>query len=201
MHEQNAGSACTGSLTLFFNQLKAGDPSAAEGWWANFYPRLFGLAHKVLSGRPQRMADAEDAAQSAFASFCFRVQAGEYSLFDRNEMWNLLSVITANKARMQVRRELAEKRGAGRVRGEDVLLDSAGNQVPLANLAMAPAAEFDCHSEELIQQLESGLRPFAILRLLGYKNQEIAVLEDCTVRKVERKLNLIRLRWQSEWPG
>jgi DNA-directed RNA polymerase specialized sigma24 family protein len=201
MQEQNAGSAATGSLTLFFNQLKAGDPSAAEGLWASFFPRLLGLARKVLSGRPQRISDAEDAAQSAFASFCLRVQAGEYSVFDRNEMWKLLSVITANKARMQVRRELAEKRGGGRVTGEDALLNSEGNQVPLANLAIAQAAEFDCHCEELIEQLEPGLRQFALLRLLGYRNQEIAVLEDCTVRKVERKLNLIRLCWQAEWPG
>ncbi len=201
MQEQNAGSAVTGSLTLFFNQLKAGDPTAAEGLWASFFPRLLGLARKVLSGRPQRIADPEDAAQSAFASFCLRVQAGEYSVFDRNEMWKLLSVITANKARMQVRRELAEKRGGGRVTGEDALLDSEGNLVPLANLAIAQAAEFDFHCEELFQQLEPGLRPFAVLRLLGYGNQEIAELEDCTVRKVERKLNLIRLRWQAEWPG
>ncbi|MEQ1902803.1 MAG: ECF-type sigma factor [Pirellulaceae bacterium] len=201
MQEQNAGIADTGSLTLFFNQLKAGDPSAAEGLWASFFPRLLGLARRVLSGRPQRIADAEDAAQSAFASFCLRVQAGEYSVFDRNEMWKLLSVITANKARMQVRRELAEKRGGGRVTGEDALLNSEGNQVPLANLAIAQAAEFDCHCEELIEQLEPSLRQFALLRLLGYRNQEIAELEDCTVRKVERKLNLIRLCWQAEWPG
>ncbi len=201
MQEQNAGSADAGSLTLFFNQLKAGDPSAAEGLWASFFPRLLGLARKVLSGRPQRIADAEDAAQSAFASFCLRVQTGEYAEFDRNEMWKLLSVITANKARMQIRRELAEKRGGGRVTGEDALFDSEGNTVPLANLAIVPPAEFDCHCEELIQTLEPELRQFALLRLLGYRNQEIAVLEDCTVRKVERKLNLIRLRWQAEWPG
>jgi DNA-directed RNA polymerase specialized sigma24 family protein len=190
-----------GSVTQFFGQLREGSPAAAEVLWERFFPRLVALARKTLSGRPQRVADADDAAQSAFASFCLRVRAGEYDVGNRTDLWNLLGVITANKARMQSRRESAAKRGNGRVVGEDALVRSDGSPLPLDEAAALTPGDFDLHCEELLSQLEPELREFAILRLLGYRNREIAEMHDCTERKVERKLNLIRLRWVSEWPS
>jgi RNA polymerase sigma factor (sigma-70 family) len=191
----------SGSVTHFFNQLQRGDPTAAEALWERFFPRLVALARKTLAGRPQRVADADDAAQSAFASFCLRVRAGEYDVRDRTDLWNLLGVITANKARMQARREAAAKRGGGRVVEEAALTRPDGSPLPLDEAAAASAADFDQHCEELLSRLEPELREFAVLRLLGYRNREIAQMHGCTERKVERKLNLIRLRWEAEWPG
>ena|SRR5262245_31514529 len=98
------------SVTRFFNQLRAGDPGAAEQLWARFFPRLIALARRTLAGRPQRVADADDAAQSAFASFCLRVKAGEFRVADRADLWNLLGVITARKARKQAARGRREAR-------------------------------------------------------------------------------------------
>ena len=157
---------------------------------------------KTLAGRPQRVADADDAAQSAFASFCQRVRGGEIHVNDRSDLWNLLGVMTVRKARRQVRRELAEKRGGGDVVGEEALRREDGSPLPLdESVAAASAAEFDVHCEELLNMLEPDLREFAVLRLLGYRNREIAEMHGCTERKVERKLNLIRLRWETEWAG
>jgi DNA-directed RNA polymerase specialized sigma24 family protein len=190
-----------GSVTCFFTQLRRGDSRAAEALWQRFFPRLVALAHKTLAGRPQRVADADDAAQSAFASFCQRVQEGEYEVGDRTDLWNLLGVITANKARMQARREGAAKRGGGRVVGEHALTRADGSPLPLDEAADQRTADFDCHSEELLSQLEPELREIAVLRLLGYRNREIARMHDCTERKIERKLQLIRLRWEAAWPG
>lgn len=191
----------TGSVTQFFGLLQTGDPAAAEALWERFFPRLVALARRTLAGRPQRVADADDAVQSAFASFCLRAQAGEFSIRDRNDLWGLLGVITVNKARIQARRETAAKRGGGRVVGEDALTRPDGTRLPLEEAALMPPADFDVHCEELLSKLEPELREFAILRLLGYRNREIAALHDCTERKVERKLNLIRLRWETEWLG
>ena len=88
-----------GSVTGFFGRLRTGDPAAAEALWERFFPRLVGLARKTLANRPQRVADADDAALSAFASFCVRVKAGEFRITDRSNLWNLLAAVTANKAR------------------------------------------------------------------------------------------------------
>ncbi len=191
-----------GSVTQFFGQLRAGDPGAAEQLWARFFPRLVALARAALAGRPQRAADADDAAQSAFASFCLRVQAGEFRVADRADLWNLLGVITTRKARKQVRREAAEKRGGGHVLTEAALTHPDGAPLPLDEVAVArPADEFDIHCEELLGQLDPELREIALLRLLGFRNREIADRLACTERKVERKLNLIRLAWEAAWPG
>src|SRR5215510_9873464 len=121
MNRAASDSDPSGSVTRFFDQLRAGDPNAAEELWLRFFPRLVALARQVLAGRPQRVADADDAAQSAFASFCLRVKAGEFRISDRDDMWNLLGVITSRKARKQVRKESAGKRGGLRVIGEDAL--------------------------------------------------------------------------------
>jgi DNA-directed RNA polymerase specialized sigma24 family protein len=190
-----------GSITQFFEQLRTGNHHAAEALWQRFFPRLLALAHRTLAGRAKRVADADDAVQSAFASFCLRVRAGDYEIGNREDLWNLLGAITANKARMQTRREQADKRGSGRIAGEDALMRDDGSQLPLDEAATSvPTSDFDLHCEELLSQLEPELREFAILRLLGYRNREIAEMHDCTERKVERKLNLIRLRWQAAWP-
>jgi DNA-directed RNA polymerase specialized sigma24 family protein len=61
-----------------------------------------------------------------------------------------------------------------------------------------PPAEFDLHCEELMLMLDERLRVYAMLRVMGYTNREIAAQLDCTERKVERKLHLIRLRWEDE---
>lgn len=191
-----------GSVTRFFDQLRTGSPGAAEELWVRFFPRLVALARQVLAGYPQRAADADDAAQSAFASFCLRVKAGEFHVNDRTELWNLLGVITSRKARKQARRERAEKRGGGRVLGEGALARTDGSPLPLDEAAHAPLADdFDIHCAELLDQLDPELREFALLRLLGFRNREIADRFGCTERKVERKLHLVRLKWEAAWPG
>lgn len=190
-----------GSVTLFFNQLQEGDPLAAEQLWMRFHPRLAALARKCLYGRPQAAADADDAVQSAFASFCQRVRSGQFTIGDREDLWNLLGLITKRKARAQVRRELADRRGGGQTLDEGSLVGPGGAPLPLdeAGSEMAPP-EFDLYVAELLEQLDSELREIAICRLMGFYNREIAARLDCTERKVERKLQLIRLTWEAAWP-
>jgi hypothetical protein len=66
------------------------------------------------------------------------------------------------------------------------------------NQIIAPA-DFDLHCEELLLMLDEELRTIAMLRLLGHTNRDIARQLGCTERKVERKLNLVRLRWKDEF--
>ena len=197
----NAHDDGNGSVTIFFRQLQAGDPLAAEQLWRRYFPRLEALARKTLLGRLQRVADADDAAQSAFASFCQRVRAGEFAIADRGDLWNLLGLITTRKARAQVRRERAEKRGGGRTLEEAALTRPDGSPLPLDQAAaeLAPP-QFDMHVTELLERLDPDVREIAVCRLMGYRNREIAERLDCTQRKVERKLQLIRLAWEAEWP-
>lgn len=189
-------------MTGLFERLREGDAAAARGLWEHFLPRLLGLARKTLAGRPQRVADADDAVQSAFASFYQRVERRQFpGQLDRDDLWNLLGLITVRKARKQTRREAAQKRGGGKVVGEAALSRPDGTPLRLDDIAAdMPARDFDLHCEELLLSLDDDLRIFAVLRMLGYRNREIADSLDCTERKVERKLALIRLTWEKEWP-
>jgi DNA-directed RNA polymerase specialized sigma24 family protein len=146
------------------------------------------------------MADAEDAAQSAFISFWQRAERGDFAEdLDRQNLWNLLGVITVRKALKQVERERTQKRGGGLVRGEsdvaaaDVL---AGETFRLDQvLGQLPAQDMDLYCEDLLLQLTDELREIALFRLWGWSTPEIADQLQCTERKVQRKLELIRLKW------
>jgi hypothetical protein len=69
------------------------------------------LARQLLLGTPRRAADEEDVALSASGSFCMGAEQGTFpQLFDRNNRWRLLMVITARKALHLREYERAQKR-------------------------------------------------------------------------------------------
>ena len=87
------------SVTQWIWALKRGDQSAAQGLWEAYFRRLVGLAHARLRDTPRRIADEEDVALSAFDSFCRGAQAGRFPrLDDRNDLWQILVLITVRKA-------------------------------------------------------------------------------------------------------
>jgi DNA-directed RNA polymerase specialized sigma24 family protein len=190
--------AAAGSITQVFHRLQSGDAAAAGQLWERFFPRLLGLARRSLAGGLRRAADADDAVQSAFACFFERVRREPFDgVLDRRDLWNLLAAFTVRKSLKQARRERAARRGGGRVLGEGDLTGPGGQPLPLDGLAgRLPCADLDLACEELLQMLDDEERTIALLRLLGYRNREIAERLGCTERKVERKLNLIRLTWQ-----
>ncbi len=196
---QTAMDESNGSITMFLNQMMAGDEAAVSTLWQRFLPRLLGLARKTLANRPQRMADVDDAVQSAFASFWKRAADGEFGdQLDRHNMWNLLGVITVRKSLRQLRHERAEKRGGGRVLTEGSLDRSDGTRGSLDDLAGSYSpTDLDINSTELLQSLTDDLREIAVLRLLGYRNSEIAVQLECSERTIDRKLDQIRGQWET----
>ncbi len=187
----------SGSITLFLHQMMAGDQAAVAVLWERFLPRLLALSRKTLSSSQQRMAGAEDAVQSAFASFWKRTTRGEFGDdLDRFDMWNLLSVITVRKALKQVRHERAAKRGGGQVIAETNLAHRDGRSGSMDEFAGYTSTDLDLNSVELLEALSDELREIAILRLFGYRNGEIAELWNCSERSIERKLNQIRQKWE-----
>lgn len=186
-----AQDAAHGSVTYLFALARSGDAAAFSPLWEHFFPRLVGLARKRLAGRPVVVGDAEDAAQAALISFWQQLRTGEF-LEDlrRDSLWNLLAKFTVRKVGKQVRHEAAGKRGGGRVHG-------VSDDQPLEELVgVLPTQELDLQAAELMEGLPADLQELAMLRLMGHSTQEIARQLDCTQRKVQRKLELIRLRWE-----
>ncbi len=180
----------SGSVSILFRRLRAGEASAVERIWDRFRLRLKGLAEKALAGRGKGMADAEDALQSAFICFWQQAERGDFGDgMTRDDLWNILGTITVRKALRQQRHESAQKRGGGhRHEALDLHETAAPPNDP----------EFDTVCAEMLELLEPDLRSYALLRLMGNKNREIAVQFGCTERKVERKLQLIRAVWDQE---
>src|SRR3712207_3756831 len=105
-----------GSITHCIARLKAGDRDAAQPLWEGYCRRLVDLARARLRAAPRRAADEEDVALSAFDSFCRRAERGQFPrLADRDDLWQLLVVLTERKAIDLMRREGRKSRGQGRV--------------------------------------------------------------------------------------
>lgn len=195
------------SVSHWIARLKEGDRAAVQQLWERYFSRLVRLARRRLESAPRRVADEEDAAVSAFHSFCIRVEQGRFpQLEDRTDLWRLLVVITSRKAVKQRAAAARRKRGGGRVRGESAFLmpgadeEDAGIQA-VAGQEPTPelAAQFEEQFQHLLDCLDDGsLRELALLKLQGFSNEEIAVRLQCGLRTVERRLGGIRAIWSKE---
>ena len=182
------------SVSQWLAQLKDGDASAAQKLWERYFRRLVGLARLKLQGSPRRTADEEDVALSAFASFCQGVEEGRFAqLVDRDNLWRLLVVLTARKARQQLRGEHRKKRG-GTV-SEDVVLEEIVSREPTPEFAAEVADE----CRRLLALLaDADLEKVAVAKMEGFSNGEIAHRLGCAPRSVGRKLQVIRTLWEEE---
>jgi DNA-directed RNA polymerase specialized sigma24 family protein len=197
------------SVTGWLGELKEGDQAAAQPLWERYFAKLVVVARAKLRRLKRTAADEdeEDAALSAFNSFCAGAARGKFpQLADRDDLWRLLVVITARKAIAQANRQGRQKRGGGRVVEEAVLfgqhLESGeGSMAGLEQIAAGgPSPEFAAMMAEECRKLldtldDDELRQVAVSRMEGYDNDEIAARLGCARRTVARRLELIRKTW------
>jgi DNA-directed RNA polymerase specialized sigma24 family protein len=193
-----------GSVTRWLGDLKSGGDASAQHLWERYFDRLVRLARRTLPKGAGAAADEEDAALSAFDSFCRGAAQGRYPrLDDRDDLWRLLVVITVRKALDQVRRRGTAKRGGGRLVGEANLADSDDSQTGAgldAFVGPEPSPELAAMVAEEYRRVRSrlgddSLRLVLDLSLEGYDRAEIAQRMGRTVKTVSRKLEVIRTVW------
>src|SRR5262245_17111897 len=191
------------SVTRLVGMLKEGDGEAAQRLWEAYFGRLTALARAKLRGVPTRAADEEDVALSAFDSLCRRAEAGRFPrLDDRDDLWQLLFVITVRKALKLVRHEGRASRGRGRV---FTLSDLPASEVDRL-LGGGPTPELAAQMTEECRRLleglgEESLRSVALWKMEGYTDAEIAGRLGCIRQTVGRKLRLIRDLWSEGAPA
>lgn len=196
------------SVSLWIDQLKAGDREATEKLWGRYFQRLMGLARKRLENRPRLGADAEDVALSAFDSFFRGAEEGRFpQLNDRDELWHLLVTITARKAQRLVRDQSRQKRGGGMVLGESAIFlpDETGKgRVGFDQVfSESPSPEFVAQLTEEYQRLfdqlqDADLRTIAILKMEGHTIAEMSTKLGRAPATIERKLKVIRAVWEKD---
>ncbi len=156
---------------------------------------------------PLRAVDEEDVVLSAMNSFFIGAREGHLKPQNSNELWKLLATITVRKANAKLRMYHADKRGGGNVRGESVFInlqrpDELGNGLA----QVVDEEQLPELSDRLIQMCEERLgelnddvlRKIAMMRLQGYRQEEIAHELNCSRTTVKRKLAKIRDIWGDE---
>jgi RNA polymerase sigma factor (sigma-70 family) len=195
-----------GSVTTWISQLQAGDRQAAQQLWERYFQHLVKLARRKLKGAPTEAADEEDVVLSTLDSFCRGAKGGRYpQLHDRDDLWQLLVVITERKAIDLVRHERRLKRGGGKVllQGEMAGTDSSDQQAMARIESLEPSPEFAAQVAEECRRLldcleDPELEAVALWKMEGFTNDEIAAQLGCVRRTVDRRLALIRRIWQKE---
>jgi DNA-directed RNA polymerase specialized sigma24 family protein len=196
------------SVSLWIDQLKAGDREATGKLWERYFRRLIGLARKRLADRPRLGADAEDVALSAFDSFFRAAEAGKFpKLNDRDELWHLLVTITVRKSQRLVRDQSRQKRGGGLALGESAILGAGSDGDLLGGfdqfIADEPDPAFAAQLAEDYDQLfaklgDPDLKTIALLKLEGHTVNEISSRIGRAPASIERKLRMIRELWSKE---
>jgi DNA-directed RNA polymerase specialized sigma24 family protein len=201
----------SGSVTTWVEQLRAGNRAAAQQLWQRYFSRLVGLARTKLRGLRRGAADEEDVALTAFDSFFRGAEQGRFPrLDDRNNLWDVLVLITVLEAIDLREREMRQKRGGGQVAGESALDGLLGPAEGGAGIEQVvgtePTPELAAQVADEVQRLlgllpKQEVRSVALLKLEGYTIAEIADLLGCAEVTVERRLGLIRSLWKESAPG
>lgn len=183
-------------VTDWLRKLEAGHDLAAQRLWDVFFEHLVRLAKDRMRINERRIADAEDVALSAFASFCRGVENRRFpELSDRHGLWRLLVSITIHKLLHLHRDQKRLKRG-GHFRAIEPHAETGRSAVddlisrePTPEFAAQLAEEYD----RLLKVLGSEeLSQLAVWKLEGFTNDEIAAKSGRSTRTIERKLTLIR---------
>lgn len=186
-------------VTLWIERLREEqDSEAAQKLWNKYATQLATVARKRFGDLSRRVYDEEDAAISAFRSFCNGVAQQRFlELNDRDNLWAILVTITSRKVIARQRREHRQRRGGADVWEEPLYAGSGEDNEFPEPAGPEPTPEFvaevadEC--EALLNRLEDDtLRDVTLLKLEGYTNEEIAEKLGYTRRSIQRKLARIR---------
>jgi RNA polymerase sigma factor (sigma-70 family) len=187
------------SVSAWIVDLKAGNRDAIRPLMERYFERLIRLARdKIRRSRTAgAVEDEEDAALSAFDSFCDGAVKGRFPLLnDREDLWRLLVVITARKAIDQAERQGRQRRGGGRVLDPRDLNQLVGGE-PSPEFAAMVADEF----RRLLAALSETERRIALWKMEGYTRKEIGDRLNVSERTVATHLKSIRGAWKCAGEG
>ena len=188
-------------VSVWIEQLRTADESAARGVWEHFAARLCAMARAKLHSDTRKVYDEEDAALSMFRSVCEGMAAGRFpDLHDRNSLWGLMLVITTQKISNRHRFDRQKRRDIRRTLTDSVFgqLDSSGIEFGgNSMISREPTPEFAAEFAETCQTLFDVLRDplleqVVLLKMDGMTDAEVAAKLYCSRRTIQRRLEIIR---------
>ena len=189
-------------ISHWIELVKDGNSLAANRIWQHYFDRLVRAVRARLQGQDRAAKDEEDIVLSVFDSFYDAAAQGRFpDLSDRDDLWQLLMRMSARKVIDKYRHDQRQRRG-GNIQLHS--LDENGDDGSLfAAIGDEPSPELVLMMQESVEQLffllgVGQLREIAGAKLEGYSNAEIAEKLACSERTVERRLHLIREKFQQE---
>ena len=187
-----------GSISILLEELRAGDEPAFEQLFNRFFDRLKSVARKRVSVRDRKVVDDEDLAVWAMNTFQRCVRDGMYpKIQNRRDIWKFLVSILERKSVDHIRRQHAEKRGGGDVRGESVFEDQ--NQPRVIERVCMEKSNFEMMVDfmdvldVIVDRLNDPvLGEVLAAKFAGHSTKEISRITGMSVSSVDRKLKLIR---------
>jgi len=188
------------SVSTWIGKTREGDTEAARKLWQRYFESLAIYARQKLPGFLKQMADEEDIALSAIHSLLEGLKKGEFDeVRDRNDLWQILTLIAARKVKNHVKFETRKKRDVRLKRGDSVFAREEVKREQGKNETINDPAwlvEFSETSRRFFESLPNDhLRHIAGLKLEGQSVAVIAKHFSVSERTIERKLKLIRNIW------
>ena len=195
-----------GPVSLWIHQLKQGEQDNLQALWEAYLPRIVALARSKLFGASRTVSDEDDVAASVLKSVYFGIEEGRFPrLEDRNDLWQILVMITLRKVRNLVKHENRHKRSRARTQHLSTMpgTDDSGaahfremiDGEPDPALATQMADDLRALFEKLPDET---MRNLARWKMEQCSNAEIAEKLGRSVKTVERKLQIIRGLWEKE---
>jgi DNA-directed RNA polymerase specialized sigma24 family protein len=195
------------SVTEWIDCLKGGDPKASNQLWQRYFERLIRLASRKIATLPRRVVDEDDIVNSVFFELLSGIEKQRFpDLHDRQDLWQILIMLTERQAIGVRRQQLADKRGGKILVGESALDHSNTSQ--LDGIQQVPGdhltPEFAALCAEALAMRLTSLQHDPTLveiardKLSGFTNEEIAQRLDTSLRSVERNLSRIRQIWKHD---
>jgi RNA polymerase sigma-70 factor (ECF subfamily) len=194
LRSPNLSSAGAPSDRSLLRRIQQGQSDASTTLYLRYAERLLSIAAAQASPALAQRVDPEDIVQSVFRTFFRRVQLGQYSVPEGEELWKLLLVIALNKVRASGSFHRAAKRdvkrtAVGGVYDLAVESKSGRDEAALNVLRMVV--------EDMLQDLPEAHRKIIEMRIEGHEVNEIATVVQRSKRSVERELQEFRKRLQS----
>ena len=190
------------NVSHWIEQIKEGNSDAANLLWHHYFERLVRAVRNRLHGQNRAISDEEDIVLSVFDSFYVAVEKGRFpDLADRDDLWKLLLRMSARKVVDKHRRDTRKRRGGDveihplrSVHDDGHAIDVIGDD-PSPDMILMMKESMD----EFFSHLGVGqLSELAGAKLEGYSNSELAERFECSERTIERRLHLIREKFQRE---
>jgi RNA polymerase sigma factor (sigma-70 family) len=179
------------SITALLSGVKRADRNAVHALFHRCYNRIAAISLTKLGGAPRRGFDQDDVANSAFREFLSRAAAGDFKkLENRDDVWQVLTLLVGDKVQDGLRHERRKKRGGGK---PDVPIEQVMEAVSKLDDPSMEAEINDAKQIFLAKLPSDDHRRVVELLAEGYTHEEIAQELDLSVRTVDRRVEDIRV--------